>query len=63
MADQGHEEHDEMADLFGAGSFDPGEFSLADAAAAVSRVGAGLSVERRPAEVIRVQPKRKKRKR
>lgn len=62
MADQGHEEHDEMADLFGAGSFDPGEFSLADAAAAV-RVGAGLSVERRPAEVIRVQPKRKKRKR
>jgi hypothetical protein len=63
LADPGHEGDDEMAGWFGSSSFDPEGFSLADAAAAVLNIGVALSVERRPAEVIRVQPRRKKRRR
>jgi hypothetical protein len=63
MANPGGDGYDEMAGWLGASSFDPNDFPLASAAAAVTRLGSYWSSQRHAATVVRVQPKRKKRKR
>jgi Plasmid pRiA4b ORF-3-like protein len=59
MADPSHEEYKDKADWLGADSFDPNEFELAGAAAAVN----GLRYEHRVVAVVRTQQRRKKRRR
>lgn len=64
MADPRHEEHDKLADWLAVSSFDPAAFWLDSAAASVARVGQPSPAARcRPVTVVRVQPKRKKRRR